>query len=222
MTCRDVLIRLDDLMDGTVSREERAAIDSHLASCAGCRSEAEARASLSRRVDELARWVVPSRDLWPGIAHRIERDKVVQVRFRSRARRYVLAAVAAAVTVAAMLAAYTVGRQHSERSVVVRGDATPAAVAASFEGTTLGAVEAEFRHARTELMTILEQRRHELSPETLWVVDSNLRLIDDAIEEITMALGQDPDNPQLSHRLAAVYRQQIELLRTATSLPSEI
>jgi hypothetical protein len=54
------------------------------------------------------------------------------------------------------------------------------------------------------------------------VVDSNLQLIDGAIDEITLALGRDPDNPQLSHRLAAVYRQQIELLRTATGLPSEI
>jgi len=77
-------------------------------------------------------------------------------------------------------------------------------------------------HARTELLAILELRRHELSPETLQVVDNNLQLIDEAIDEIVLALGRDPDNAQLSHRLAAVYRQQIELLRTATRLPSEI
>jgi hypothetical protein len=222
MKCSDVLTRLDDLMDGTVASGERAAVEGHLESCAGCRSEVEARSALRCRVDELARWVEPSRDLWPGIAHRIERQKVVPGRFGSRARRYVLTAAAAAVVAAALLAAYTVGRQHSEESVQAMREVTPAVVTASFKDTSLGAVEAEFRHARTELMAILEQRRHELSPETLWVVDSNLRLIDDAIEEITIALGQDPDNPQLTHRLAAVYRQQIELLRTATGLPSEI
>jgi hypothetical protein len=222
MNCSDVLTRLDDLMDGTVARGERAAIEGHLEICADCRSEVEAHAALRRRVDELARSVEPSRDLWPGIAHRIDRQKVVQGRFGSRVRRYALTAAAAAVVAAAVLAAYTVGRQHSEKPVLVIREATPAVVAASFEDTSLGVVEAEFQHARSELMTILEQRRHELSPETLWVVDSNLRLIDDAIEEITRALGQDPDNPQLSHRLAAIYRQQIELLRTATGLPSEI
>ncbi len=222
MNCSDVLNRLDDVIDGTISPEERAAIGRHLETCADCRSEERARAVLLRQTGELPSWVEPPRDLWPGIALRIERQKVVRGRFRSRARRYALTAAAAVVVAAAMLAAYTVGRRHTEESVLQIHEPTPAVVAASFDDTSLGSVEAEFRHARSDLLSLLEQRRHQLSPETLSVVDSNLQLIDDAIEEITLALGDDPDNPQLSHRLAAVYRQQIELLRTATGLPSEI
>lgn len=222
MNCSETLARLDDLVGGTIAAEERAAVDRHLANCPDCRMEAEARAELRRRVDELPRWVEPSRDLWPGIANRIDRGKVVQGRFGTRARRYAIAAAAAVASAAALIAAYTVGRQHPDESMLAVREATPAAVTVSFEDTSLGVIEAEFRHARTELMGILEQRRHELSPETLHVVESNLLLIDDAIEQITVALGRDPDNLQLSHQLAAVYRQQIELLRTATSLPSEI
>ena len=222
MNCDDVLDRLDDLTEGTATAEERAGIEAHLAVCADCRSEAESNAALRRRIDDLPRWTEPPRDLWPEIAARIDQQKVVRGRFGPSARRYGLAAAAAVAIAAAVLTAYTVGRRHSEESVVVSREATPAVVAAGFEHSSLGAVEAEFRHARAELVTILEQRRHELSPETLWVVDSNMRLIDEAIEEITLALGQDPDNPQLSHRLAAVYRRQIELLKTATALPAEI
>lgn len=221
MKCKDVLARLDDLMDGAIGPDERAAIDRHLALCADCRSEAESRVALRRWIDGLARWVEPPRDLWPGIAGRIEGQKVVQARFGRRVRRIALAAVAAAVIAAAVLAAYTVGRRHSE-PILATVEPTPSVVAASFDSSSLAAIETEFMHARTELLAILELRRHELSPETLQVVDSNLQLIDEAIDEIVLALGRDPDNAQLSHRLAAVYRQQIELLRTATRLPSEI
>jgi anti-sigma factor RsiW len=203
MTCSELLARLDDLLDGALAPEERVEINRHLSLCAGCRNEAEARAAVQSRVDGLARWVDPPRDLWPGIVGRIELQKVERGRFGSRARRVALAAAAAAVVAAAMLAAYTVGRRQSQPMITALDPS-------------------EFRHARTELLVILEQRRHQLSPETLRVVDSNLQLIDGAIDEITLALGRDPDNPQLSHRLAAVYRQQIELLRTATGLPSEI
>ncbi len=221
MTCSELLARLDDLLDGALGPEERVEIDRHLSLCVGCRNEAEARAAVQSRIDGLARWVDPPRDLWPGIVGRIERQKVERGRFGSRARRFALAAAAAAVVAAAMLAAYTVGRRQSQ-PVITAVDPTPSVVAASFDANSLAAIESEFRHARTELLVILEQRRHQLSPETLLVVDSNLQLIDGAIDEITLALGRDPDNPQLSHRLAAVYRQQIELLRTATGLPSEI
>jgi hypothetical protein len=79
-----------------------------------------------------------------------------------------------------------------------------------------------YRGARDELMSALDARRSTMSTETLRVVESNLRVIDHAIARITAALSEDPNNPQLTYRLASAYRQQIELLQRATRLPAEI
>jgi hypothetical protein len=61
-----------------------------------------------------------------------------------------------------------------------------------------------------------------MSPHTQRVVDDSLRLIDEAIARISVALVDDPLNPKLANQLAGAYRTQIELLQRATALPAEI
>jgi hypothetical protein len=221
MNCDEFRNQLDALVDGELTTCERSAMDAHSEACADCRVELESMRELQRQTASLSRQVEPPSDLWLEISERIESRKLVVAPFGSSIRRFAAAAAAAAVIIAAVLVAYMVGRQHST-PMVVEMTPTPNVMAARLDATSMAAVESDFRQARSELMAILDQRRDSLSPETLEVVDSNLRLIDEAIEQISDALGDDPDNPQLSHRLAFAYRQQIQLLRRATNLPSEI
>jgi hypothetical protein len=221
MTCDQVQSRLDDFVDGTLPADEVEAVQEHVTGCVGCSGELNGLLELGRRTAELPAFLEPPRDLWPWVAAEIERRKVVTVRFGRPLRIAAMAVAAAAVLVAAVLIGYMAGRQGGEPTVV-RVQPTADIQRASLGHDTLNGARNEFDEARAELLAALDQRRGNLSPQTLRVVESNLRLIDQAIEEITSALEQDPGNSQLAHRLTAAYRQQIELLRRATRLPAEI
>ena len=93
-----------------------------------------------------------------------------------------------------------------------------AALLASFEG--LGVDNYETR--RSELLAALDARSHELSPATMDVVMHNLMLIDQAMDRIAEALGEDPENELLMKQLAGAYRRQIDLLQRAVRLPAEV
>ena len=75
---------------------------------------------------------------------------------------------------------------------------------------------------RTELLDALEARKHELSADTMAVVMENLQLIDQAMDRIAEALGEDPENEFLMRQLAGAYRRQIDLLQLAIRLPAEV
>ena len=75
---------------------------------------------------------------------------------------------------------------------------------------------------RTELLDALDARKHELSGETMEVVMDNLLLIDQAMDRIAEALGEDPENEFLMKQLAGAYRRQIDLLQRAVRMPAEV
>lgn len=67
-----------------------------------------------------------------------------------------------------------------------------------------------------ELETLFEQVRDQLDPRTGEVIDESMRAIDEAIERISKALGQEPDN-MLLHRLQQICRfQKLDLLQDIT------
>jgi ribosome assembly protein YihI (activator of Der GTPase) len=89
---------------------------------------------------------------------------------------------------------------------------------ASFEGLGVN----NYMARRTELLNALDARSHELSGETMDVVMENLLLIDQAMDRIAVALGEDPENEFLMKQLVGAYRQQINLLQRAVRLPAEV
>jgi Tfp pilus assembly protein PilF len=130
----------------------------------------------------------------------------------------VAVAAAAALVFAAVLAGYSVGRQHGR----VEAALDRSALESAGSQLSLAALDVgTYQVARDQLLSALEDRRASISTDTLRVVEENLGVIDQAIVRITAALSKNPNNPQLTHRLASVYRQQIELLQRATRLPDE-
>jgi anti-sigma factor RsiW len=220
MRCDDVRPRLDDLLEGTLPRDERAQVELHLAGCGGCSKELEELTRLLERTAELPREVAPSRDLWPEIAARLEPSRTV-VRGRFGTSRWLAVAAAVLAGVGSLLIAYSVGRHQAGPQTAATVDATPLAVPAGLSDTGFAEAESEFRAARDTLLASLANRRGSLSPETLRIVDDNLKVIDDAIERISSALVEDPMNPKLANQLASAYRRQIDLLQRANRLPAE-
>lgn len=70
------------------------------------------------------------------------------------------------------------------------------------------------------LQNTLRQRRNQLDPETVKVVEDNLKLIDLAVEQAKAALRKDPASGFLNEQLDGALQKKVELLRTVALLPS--
>jgi len=170
-------------------------------------------------LDALPRSIEPENDLWPGIATRLEPRA-------SRARRPAWRSWALQALAAVLFMALGAGLERrlggpAVPSASPEGDATAPAAAVA-EAGDFRAVEADYLRAKEELWRAVVLRRDvlprdRLTPETLEVVDRNLRLIDEAIDELHAALERDPGNPRLEELLLASHRQEMHLLQHLVS-----
>jgi hypothetical protein len=167
----------------------------------------------------------PSRDLWAGIAARIDAQPATS------ARRIVftlpqlafaaslLIAVASGLTWMVAHPPAAAGTAVANNGPVIQAYGVPddqsggQIVPANF-------ADAQFNAAVTDLEQILRDERDRLDPRTVLVIERNLKAIDDAIQEARMALNNDPANPYLNSHLADARRRKLDLLRHATTLAS--
>lgn len=205
MTCKDVSDRLDDYLDGALSRDAREELEAHLGGCAACSREAEALRGIVDGAAALAREIPPRRDLWPGIEARLGRRGV----FVSPSVLAVAAAVIVALTATLTL---VVSRPAEAPGPLLLPDAEPTRVALRAPGRGVLEAEAEFERAAAELLVELESRREQLSPDTVLAVEQNLRDIDIALREIREALHEDPANQGLVGLLGSAHRKKIRML----------
>lgn len=196
----------------------------HRADCAQCQAlwaELEAIGAEAAQLPLLS----PSRDLWSGIDARIATSPQAVPFHR---RQSVRLAIAASVLVAATSA---VTWQLASRTPT----ALPTATVAVTDGTPEGAVDpqdaavhlAAFSASVTQmdreiatLQTIVRERRSELDPATLEVLERNLSVIDAAIAESREALAADPASQFLAQQFTRAYTSKLTLLRGAVQLPA--
>jgi hypothetical protein len=162
---------------------------------------------LLARSRSLPRGLAPQRDLWSGIENRIsERVPALETSPWSLATLFPrpLAATAIAVMLVATTAISVLWIAEMPRTPL--SDAEMAVIAQGLrERDGVSGVH-------ESLIALLEDHRAELPPETVAVLDENLRSIDRAIAEIHLALESNPDHHALSFLLAEAYRSEAELL----------
>jgi predicted anti-sigma-YlaC factor YlaD len=225
MNCRDVEARLDDFVDGTLPAADRAAVTLHLESCPSCRAAEAGVRALAARATALPRVIEPARDLWPGIAARIEGDTVARGWFgaalhQGRHHLGALAAAAAAlVVVSSVVTTLIVARRDAATARSGLGR-TATAVGVTPASLELSQARGTYEAARRQLLAALEARRSSLSPATLKVLDENVRIIDEAVHQMESALARDPGNQELPSLLVTAYRQEIDMLQRAAGLPA--
>jgi hypothetical protein len=221
INCDQLLSMIDEFIDDVLDELDATAARSHLEACPRCRAEVESALQLQAATNSLPRSSVPERDLWPEIARRIEDRRVARGDFEkppgSRSRHLWMAAAAAAILVFSVSFAYRAGL---ERGRPQTAQAPP--VESSYVQAAYGDLGSDLEFARNQLRSTLDERQKELSPETWSVVVDNLRVIDDAIARIEVALVDNPSDGRLNRQLAMAYRQQISLLQRATRLPAEV
>jgi len=174
----------------------------------------------------------PSRDLWAGIAARIDATRSPSATTEAAAATTsqsritftlpqlamaasLLIAVASGLTwmVSHPPAAATTKEPVIQAYGVTEDDNGGGIQQANF-------ADAQYNAAVTDLERILRDDRERLDPRTVQIIERNLQAIDDAITEARTALDNDPANPYLNSHLADARRRKLDLLRHATSLAS--
>jgi hypothetical protein len=229
MNCDDFAEHLADYLEHDLDEGMRARMELHSHNCAACGSllaDLRALRTGAAKLPELA----PSRDLWAGIAERIETPVVAlnpsgeTPAYRSSNRRWRAAwtglAAAGLVAITATVT-YELTSRSSSR--------TPAPITASRATTdspaTLASnratVEETYDSEITRLRDIVKQRSAQLDPATVVVLEKNLKVIDDAIAQCKDALRSDPNSRFLIESLNDALESKVQLLRKASALPTK-
>jgi Putative zinc-finger len=242
--CEVFATTVSEYLDGTLAPDATAAASAHAASCDRCRSLAAELESIraAARALPVQR---PSRDLWAGIearirvggvaaespSHRSSRPAAARAQARWFGARWVNRNVvaAAALVVMSVGLTFTATKWWIARNPTVvasgnsghaRIDSSAPTMATPVANQDAATSEFLYDHQITALHQILQQRRTQLDPKTVAVLDRNLAIIDSAIVQSRAALAQDPASAFLAGQLDQALSSKLELLRTAALLPS--
>jgi len=219
MTCAEARERLDDYVDGELDEAAFQEMELHLAGCPACRDVERQLRALLAHAAALPRAQAPARDLWPEIAARVGRRRVLP--FAPR-RWGTPALVAAAAAVVAVVSAVGLSRVTGPATGPSPHTAVATGHPASAGGEGLEAAEAEYERAAAALMAALEQRRGSLSPETVAAVEENVRTIDAALAQVRAALLEHSDDRRLVFLLASTHQRKLEVLRRVVRLSTPL
>ena len=235
MTCHDYDALLARDLEGELSPEERRSAEAHLTDCGRCsalRAELLGIAVAARELPLMS----PSRDLWDGIAARIDAP-VLELQppavRRAGGRHFRMFAAAAALVIATAGATYlitlaSVGRDETRTATTPSDETAPrigdsagnAGVVLVYDSATTAA-DAAFDREVVQLRALLEQRRPNLDSATVAILERNLQIIDWAIAESRAALEKDPGSVLLNRQLHNALGKKVQVLRTAALLPIE-
>ena len=207
MSCQED--RLNEYLDTTLDRAASAEVERHLEGCDECRRVVDGLRRVKEGAAALPRSAEPPRDLWPEIRDSLP-GQVAS--FERRLPGHWLRPLMALAAVF-LLGMVTV--------LLLQDQGADVATGPRISGVALNAVEEEYRTATDELLEALDVRREDLSPDTLRVVDENLRIIDEAIGRLRTAIEADPDRAGSGHRMIALYGRKVDLLQQAVHLPTE-
>jgi hypothetical protein len=197
--------RLADYQSGEDTPEERAVSAAHLLECEHCRRELAWLAALRGHVEKLPRSVAPTRDLWDGIATRLE-ARAVAAPGPNRARFILLAAAAVALVLAGSAITALLLRRTAAAGPSHPASLPPSPAAGAPDGGTA---------SLAQLAGQVRALERALPPQTRALVAHHLELIDAAIRESEAALAADSTNQAIRRMLEARYEQRRGLLEQA-------
>ena len=238
--CRRFDDLLPDYMESTLSLPQRAMADAHAASCGRC---GELLADIRSIVDRAGSLPVlrPSRDLWQGIATRLDTPVVSIAAAPSARRRFRIPVWGSVAAAAAVLIVVTsvVTRELTQRgtppdSSIAAVQATPVRAPDSLGGETTAVanptkvassdtrerVSAAVTYSReiVRLQALVRERGDVLDPTTKAIIENSMRIIDSALVEARAALARDPASRWLNEQVDKTLEKKLELLRSVTLL----
>jgi hypothetical protein len=250
MNCDQFADTLADFLEREVPEGTRAAMESHALGCVDCGPLLADLRKLRVDAANLSE-LTPSRDLWAGVAERIE-TPVVSIGQRARGPvglpRSVWFGLAAAGLVAITA---TVTHQVTKRTLVVPAPTQVAVAPAATPIATLSSpktdstpvsrptgpqasrpagqlvsnkptAEQTYSTEISRLHKILDGRKNYLDSATVAVLEKNLKIIDNAIAQCRLALQKDPASTYLNESLNDALDNKVQLLRAAAGMPTRM
>ncbi|MDB4891686.1 MAG: hypothetical protein JWL61_3541 [Gemmatimonadetes bacterium] len=265
LDCDGFADALADYLEGDASDGVRSAVEAHASSCAACQQLLTDLTAIRTEAEALPQ-LTPSRDLWSGIAERID-ARIIPMEApritRDIGRRHLwlrpaVAAAALVIVTAGITHVLTRATISAPTQVAVAPIATPQAPAIAPEPTAtiastaterpdttasvkrtpaatsasapavrlvsarpaMDAADPVFASEITKLRRIVRERRSQLDPKTVAVLEQSIAVIDSAIAQSRAALAKDPASGFLATQLNHSLEKKVELLRTAALLPS--
>ncbi len=191
----------------------------HRSECAACRTLWAELESISAEAARLP-LLTPSRDLWSGIEARISAAVPRASRRFHSAQAFRLAIAATLLVTVSSGITWRLARSAApaESVAVLPADGGDPAEGA-LHLASLNASVSQMDREIAALQAIVAERRSELEPQTVAVLEANLRLIDQAIAESRAALDADPASQFLTSQFTRAYTSKLTLLRDAATLP---
>ena len=212
MTDYHVLHQISAYLDSEMTREECQAFEFHVATCETCRCALDDFRAIQAWARSYQAPTAPT-DPWNQLAPRLRGRLRPPVRVRKRLRRrFGLAACVVLLVTAGGVASWMSWQSgaSSDPSVVL----LPPGPIRTVERPQID--DMTYAQRLAELEALFGQVRHQLDPRTVEVIEESMHAIDEALERITQALEQDPDNTLL-HRLQQINRnQRLDLLQDLT------
>ena len=198
MSCERARQDLSAWIDGELAPAEQAATETHLQTCASCRSAAADLRAIREAAAGLAEEPV-SGDGWSGI------EASLRARRRPAWPRFAIALAAAAVLVA------VVGL-----TLLRRGDDGSSAERRAREELAL--LQRQQQRAVAALQSVVQRRSAAWDPSLRQTFASSEALVDAALDECRRALGRRPDDLTLRASLMEAYQRKVELLKMFSGL----
>ncbi len=220
--------RIQDYIDGELPNDEMREVADRLNRDADWRAEEERLRALLRQVQGLPKAIEPSRELWHGIERRIADAPADNVVSFPRPVLYAFAAAAMVIVVGSVAFVTMNGEQPIPQQAkgpapVENPTASPfqndlPVQFASTDDVEYDLALAHYKSATEALHVSIEERRDSMEEETWVAVSESLAVIEQAIQDIEVALDDDPSNPELRTLLVAAYQKEVGLLRQAVLL----
>jgi hypothetical protein len=193
-----------------------------------------ADAKLDARLGSLPLEVEPGRDLWTGIAARLETG-VAPVAVPARRPAWIWQAVAAVILVAgsSLLTASLLDSKAPAVQSASQPAAAPASGQAPASGTDgavampaafgpSGKLDNEYLAARQQLTRMLDERIAALPPSARAKLEFNLGEMRRAADEINAALAAQPGDPLLEELLLKTYQDELAVLSNVSELTNSL
>jgi hypothetical protein len=215
--------RLSEYLDGELEDVERKEFESHLAACTDCRENLQQLREVVIQAQHLAD-IPPATDLWPGIADQIAPPERVVVAEPSRSPFWKLrfsfslpqlATAGIAVFLVSLGVTWWMGQNLSPgRTNLSFGQS------ATSESVLTASSQAyiEFGQEVSALKRLLVDEGDKLDPETVRVIEKNLKIIEEAIAQSRLALDSDPANADVQRHLVATMGGKVKMLRRAADV----
>jgi hypothetical protein len=206
-------LTLSDYADDALSATERAAVEAHVATCAGCREIVAGLRSVAAAAPTLEPAEPPER-VWPRIERELRRSRT-----GARAPWWPWLAAAAALLVATFAGLKLAGvwRQAPASGVTMASGADAEAIAAE-----LLQAEQHYQNAIAGLERIASAGKGSLDPQTAATLQKNLSVVDQAISESRAALKAQPGNEPAQQSLLENFKTKIALLQDTVALINEM